>query len=79
MLIRFLLDLGLALSLALGASAQHPGARSATDPAPRPASHLTITGPRRISTGPRPPKKPPENRPHDGTWSDIKTQLGGRP
>jgi hypothetical protein len=30
-------------------------------------------------SGPRPPKRPPQPRPEDATWSEIKARYGRRP
>jgi len=52
----------------------------ARDAAPRVHAPAPMRlGARPYRGGPRPPKKPPEKRPHDSTWSDIKSRFGGRP
>jgi len=73
MLFRLLLDLAMVAVLALDP------ASSATRTAPTmPALGPPRSMPRPVLAGPRPPKKPPEKRPHDSSWSEIKSRFGGR-
>lgn len=74
MIIRFLLDLALVTSLAL-----EPNSGAAGTMAP----DLSLDAPRGarrgVVSGPRPPKRPPEKRAHDSSWSEIKSLIGRRP
>lgn len=74
MLFRFFLDLALVAALAVDPNS------STTRTAPS----MTTVGPLPpipppVEAGPRPPKKPPEKRPHDSSWSEIKSIFGRRP
>ncbi|MDZ4805939.1 MAG: hypothetical protein SGI90_13850 [Candidatus Eisenbacteria bacterium] len=73
MFFRLLLDLALVGILALDPDS---GATRTAPPMPT-LDPVRLTS-RPIMSGPRPPKKPPEKRPHDSTWSDIKSHFGGR-
>jgi hypothetical protein len=87
MFFRFLLDAAVALVVGC-----HPEPALSGNGTPGPApgrapadAHRVVApaplvrGPGSARGGPRPPKKPPEKRPHDSTWSEIKSRVGGRP